>query len=163
MKSLRVPIGAEAPDFPLTPDDESGLRLSSHRGRSVVLVFYRGHWCQSCRRQLAQVASSYETIRSLDAELIAISADARSATLEAAEARTWTFPLVSDPDLTIIDRYGVRDDADQAGRLIARPATFVLDGAGIVRFCHVGADRQDRPALGAILLALESLTGTLVV
>lgn len=163
MKSLHVPIGATAPDFPLSPEDQGGQRLSSLRGRPVVLLFYRGHWCQSCRRQLGQVASAYETIRTLKSELIAVSADPRDATREAAEARTWTFPLVSDPELTIIDHYGVRDDADQAGRRIARPATFILDADGIVRFCHVGIDRQDRPAIGAVLLALESLSGVHIV
>lgn len=163
MKSLHIPIGATAPDFPLSPGDMTGLRLSSLRGAPVILLFYRGHWCQSCRRQLSQVASVYETIRALDSELVAVSADTRESTREAAEARAWPFPLVSDPGLTIIDRYGLRDDADQAGRRIARPATFILDADGIVRFCHVGVDRQDRPAIGAILLALESLSGARVV
>ncbi len=163
MKSLQVPIGTVAPDFPLSIASASERRLSSLRGKAVVLVFYRGHWCQSCRRQLSQLAAAYELIRSLDAELIAISADPEDDTPGATFDRVWCFPLISDRHLTVIDLYGVRDDADSSGRQIARPATFVLDPDGIVRFCHVGADRQDRPAVGSILLALESLAGATVV
>jgi peroxiredoxin len=162
VKSLHVPIGAEAPDFPLPTAAPPERLLSSLRGKAVVLIFYRGHWCQSCRRQLGQLATAYETIRSLDAELIAISADTQEDAPEPAVTRGWKFPVISDRRLTIIDQYGVRDEADPAGRLIAHPATFILDREGIVRFGHVGADRQDRPAVGAILLALESLAGASV-
>lgn len=159
MKSLLVPIGTQAPNFSLPPAAAAARSLADHRGRPVVLVFYRGQWCQFCRRQLAQLAASYEAIRSLDAGLIAISTESPDDTPDPAATRACPFPLVSDPSMSIIDRYGVRDDTDPAGRQTARPATFILDATGTVRFCHVGADYQDRPAVGAILLALETLAG----
>ena len=41
----RVGIGSPAPDFTLESKDGPPVTLSSFRGRkSVVLVFYRGHW-----------------------------------------------------------------------------------------------------------------------
>ena len=40
----RVAIGAFAPDFELPSAAGKTLRLSSLRGKSVVLVFYRGYW-----------------------------------------------------------------------------------------------------------------------
>jgi cytochrome oxidase Cu insertion factor (SCO1/SenC/PrrC family) len=40
----RVAVGTKAPDFEL-PDASGGrLALSSLRGKTVVLVFYRGYW-----------------------------------------------------------------------------------------------------------------------
>lgn len=36
--------GKEAPDFSLPDQDGHSLRLSSLRGRRVVLIFYRGYW-----------------------------------------------------------------------------------------------------------------------
>lgn len=44
MKSERVHIGDQAPDFEIAGPDGKTLRLADHRGRSVVLLFYRGHW-----------------------------------------------------------------------------------------------------------------------
>lgn len=44
MKSAAIPIGSAAPDFTLP--DLAGLphRLADHRGRKLLLLFYRGHW-----------------------------------------------------------------------------------------------------------------------
>jgi hypothetical protein len=62
--------------------------------------------------------------------------------------------------LTAIDRYGVRDREprdEPEGGPIARPSLFVLDRAGVVRYAHIGEHKRDRPALGAVLLALETI------
>jgi cytochrome oxidase Cu insertion factor (SCO1/SenC/PrrC family) len=41
----RVKVGDKAPDFTLEDIDGSNISLSNFRGKkSVVLVFYRGHW-----------------------------------------------------------------------------------------------------------------------
>ena len=40
----RVKVGAPAPDFTLPRPDKSALSLSDLRGKTVVLVFYRGYW-----------------------------------------------------------------------------------------------------------------------
>ena len=40
----RVVAGTMAPDFELPSAAGGKLRLSSLRGKHVVLVFYRGHW-----------------------------------------------------------------------------------------------------------------------
>ena len=51
------------------------------------------------------------------------------------------FPLLADPDGEVIRRYGVWDEEGK----IARPAIFVIDRAGIVRYAYVGEDFADRP------------------
>ena len=40
----RVVPGALAPDFELPSATSSNLKLSSLRGKNVVLVFFRGYW-----------------------------------------------------------------------------------------------------------------------
>ena len=41
----RIKVGQVAPDFALTNMDGKQISLSEFRGKkSVVLVFYRGHW-----------------------------------------------------------------------------------------------------------------------
>lgn len=159
MKSTGVPIGSVAPEFAAESLASSPVKLAGLRGRVVVLLFYRGHWCQSCRRQLDQLAASYETVQSLRAELVAISADPLDSTRAFPTATRWPFPIIGDPALQLIDRYGVRDPDDPEGRQIARPSVFVLDLTGVVRYAHVGIHRQDRPTPGSIMLALETLSG----
>ena len=40
----RVAVGSVAPDFELPAASGGKLKLSSFRGKHVVLVFYRGYW-----------------------------------------------------------------------------------------------------------------------
>ena len=41
----RVKVGQPAPDFTLEDSDGKNVTLADYRGKkSVVLVFYRGHW-----------------------------------------------------------------------------------------------------------------------
>jgi cytochrome oxidase Cu insertion factor (SCO1/SenC/PrrC family) len=40
----RVAVGVVAPDFELPSAAGGSLKLSSLRGKNVVLVFYRGYW-----------------------------------------------------------------------------------------------------------------------
>jgi cytochrome oxidase Cu insertion factor (SCO1/SenC/PrrC family) len=41
----RIKVGQPAPDFTLENLDGKNISLSDYRGKkSVVLVFYRGHW-----------------------------------------------------------------------------------------------------------------------
>ena len=40
----RVKVGTSAPDFRLHSADGQAVSLSDYRGKTVVLVFYRGYW-----------------------------------------------------------------------------------------------------------------------
>jgi peroxiredoxin len=40
----RVAVGSVAPDFELPSPTGGKVKLSSLRGKNVVLVFYRGYW-----------------------------------------------------------------------------------------------------------------------
>jgi hypothetical protein len=40
----RIAVGMMAPDFELPTAAGGKLKLSSFRGKHVVLVFYRGYW-----------------------------------------------------------------------------------------------------------------------
>ena len=65
------------------------------------------------------------------------------------------FSLLSDPDGEASRRYGVFDE--EGG--VARPAIFVVDGAGVVRYAYVGEDFADRPGEEAVLEALRAASG----
>jgi len=44
LPSLRVQVGAKAPDFSLPDADGKTVRLSDFSGRNVLIDFYRGYW-----------------------------------------------------------------------------------------------------------------------
>jgi peroxiredoxin len=68
-----------------------------------------------------------------------------------AEKLNLPFPLLSDPQHSVIESFAALD-----GNL-ARPSTFIVDTAGIIRWSYVGEDRSDRPFNDAVLSQLAQI------
>lgn len=151
MKSVTVPVGALAPAWELKDGSDCLHRLETIDGDRIMLLFFRGFWCESCQAQLESMTSEHQDIVDRGAVTIAISADLAEPGL------VLPFLVLSDPDLRVIRRYGVLHRPDDRGPGIARPSVFLLDRARTVRYAYVGADANDRPKLDALLLALESM------
>jgi peroxiredoxin len=68
------------------------------------------------------------------------------------------FPLLFDPRAGTIDRYGLRDPSyahqDQDG--VPRPAVFVLDREGKVRWSKIESDYRERPTVEEVAAALDA-------
>ena len=157
MRSERVPVGTTAPAFTLPQVGGGTLGVPVAPPLPTVLLFYRGFWCANCRGQLQALREAFRSITGHGGRLVAVSTASETAALAALGSIPSPFPLLVDADVAVIDRYGVRDPEVGEHGPIARPAVFLLDREGVVRYAHVGADPTDRPALGAILLALESI------
>lgn len=157
MKSTAVPVGLPPPEFELPDTDGVTRTLQDLVGQKLLVVFFRGFWCDTCQGQLRLMRQDHQEIVDRGGRLVAISAEAvERARLGRAEA-SLPFLVLCDPTLTTIERYGVDHRPDPNGAGIARPAVFLLDRDGVVRYAHVGEDPWDRPALGTLLLALEHM------
>jgi len=84
--------------------------------------------------------SRIKEIRDLGGKVIAICIDPVEVNLGVARQQKLDFPILSDPDLVAIDVYGLRHaNAPTAnGRQdISRPAVFILDREGVVRWRYL--------------------------
>jgi methylamine dehydrogenase accessory protein MauD len=113
--------GTTAPDFSLTDQYGNVQRLSSYRGRPVLLVF-GSPGCTPCRTLLPQLEEWAEDHR--DMGIIWLNAAPRDETLKYASDMGATVPVVAHvPDDKVADRYKVR----------VTPFSFMIDENGIVR------------------------------
>ncbi|TAM74659.1 redoxin domain-containing protein [bacterium] len=64
------------------------------------------------------------------------------------------FPILIDADRAVIKRFGVYHRLGIDAVNIARPAVFVLDAQGVVRWQHVARNQFDRPSVAQIDAAL---------
>jgi peroxiredoxin len=62
--------------------------------------------------------------------VVAISVDEPDASRDLARANGYTFIVLSDPEMKVIGRYDLVDPVDQ----VSRPAEFLIDSIGIVRW-----------------------------
>ena len=67
------------------------------------------------------------------------------------------FPLLSDPDHRIIDRYGLFNPDAPRDSPVPHPTTLVIDREGVVRWKFVEVDYRIRPSHEDILAALDAL------
>ena len=70
---------------------------------------------------------------------------------------TLDFPLLSDPDAAIIDRYGLFNVDDPRGRAIPHPTVYVIDTEGRVHWKFTEVNYRIRPENEDILAALAEV------
>lgn len=132
--------GDPAPDFEL-PGTDGPFRLSEHRGRRVLLLFYPGDNTPVCTRQFCSYRDRAEDVSDLGAVVVGIS-DQDVGSHEAFKAKHGlNVPLLADEDGAVARAYG-------AWRPIVgtRRAVFAIDEQGVVRHRHLhalGLDYQD--------------------
>lgn len=126
--------GAQAPGFTL-PDGEGGcVSLADFAGKRVVLYFYPKDNTPGCTRQACAFAGAFEEFRQLGAVVIGISKDSAASHKRFAEKHGLPFVLLSDPELTAIQAYGVWQEKKMCGRVsmgVVR-TTFIIDQDGVI-------------------------------
>jgi peroxiredoxin len=91
-------------------------------------------------------------------EIAAISVDSSEESRKLCESQGYTYPFLSDPRAELIHRYGVAHaGVGEGGRDIARPAEFLVDAQGTVRWVNLTEDYRIRARPEAVLRAVEGI------
>jgi peroxiredoxin len=95
-------------------------------GQWGVLLFYRGHWSASCRRQLIDFQDLIQPFSKAGARVVALSADDEEHARRTAEEHELTFPVLYGLDVVEMrDRFGAYIHQDpsyvQAMAVVLRP------------------------------------------
>ncbi len=126
--------GMKAPEFTLPDKDGNPVSLSDFAGKKVVLYFYPRDNTPGCTRQACAFAGAYEAFREIDAVVIGVSKDSVASHQKFAEKHSLPFILLSDPELTAIQAYGVWQEKKLYGKVsmgVVR-TTFVIDESGVI-------------------------------
>jgi peroxiredoxin len=73
------------------------------------------------------------------------------------EKHQYPFPVLSDVRRTASKEYGVYVRVNVESVNIARPACFILDEGGIIRYVYVGSVQTDFPEDDELLSVLDEL------
>ena len=89
---------------------------------------------------------------------VAISVDSPSESQDLCRKAGYTFPFLSDPNTEAIRRYDLlHKGAGIDGHDIARPAEFLLDSSGVIRWINLTDDLRVRARPEQMLQAAKSL------
>lgn len=125
-------VGAKAPEFTLPDKDGNSVSLSDFAGKKVVLYFYPRDNTPGCTRQACAFAAAYEDFKAMDTAVIGVSKDSVASHQRFAEKHGLPFVLLSDPELTAIQAYGVWQEKKLYGKVsmgVVR-TTFIIDEQG---------------------------------
>lgn len=95
-EELKLPAGSEAPELDLPQPDGKNLKLSSLRGK-VVLIDFWASWCRPCRQENPNVVRVYKRFKNKGFEILGVSLDQdKNAWTEAIKKDGLTWKHISD-------------------------------------------------------------------
>jgi len=125
-------VNMTAPQFTLKDKDGRDVSLSDFRGKKVVVYFYPKDNTPGCTRQACAFAAAYDAFREKNTVVIGISRDSVASHGKFAEKYNLPFILLSDPERTAIEAYGVWQEKKQCGKVsmgVVR-TSFLIDEEG---------------------------------
>jgi len=168
-------INSRAADFKAKDQNGNEVSLKEMRKKGpVVVLFYRGHWCPYCNRELKRFQDSLEVLKAAGAQLVAITAEGGEGIATTVEKTGATFPIIFDEDMKLSKSYGVYYRVDErtigryknAGFDLARingqkevalpvPAVYVVNEDGAVSYRYFNEDYRRRPWVADIIQSLK--------
>jgi len=129
-----VEEGKRAPDFELTSDTGAQVRLSSLRGKPVVLYFYPKDDTPGCTAQACGIRDVYADFRERGAVVLGVSPDDEASHVKFKEKYSLPFTLLADPEHQVAEEYGVWKERNMYGKksMGIERSTFVIDVDGNV-------------------------------
>ena len=147
--------GTTAPDIDAMLDSGEQFRLADYRGKKhVVLYFYPKDFTMGCTREACIFRDRYADVLQHDAIIVGVSIDTAESHRKFKERHELPFPLVADPEKTVICAY----DAEALLGMATARITYVIDKQGTIR----SAIRHDFAVgrhLPEVLEALSAIEG----
>ncbi len=128
----RLAPGDPAPHFTLADADGNAVSLSDFRGRKVVVYFYPAAMTPGCTTQACDFRDSLESLSHAGYTVLGISPDQPAKLTKFQERDGLTFPLLADPERTVLEAYGTYGEKTMYGKQVMGVirSTFVVDEQG---------------------------------
>ncbi|HWA84248.1 MAG TPA: redoxin domain-containing protein [Fimbriimonadaceae bacterium] len=126
-----VPVGKPAPDIQVTGLDGKKLKLSSLKGK-IVLIDFWATWCPPCRASLPITQKMYKTYRSKGLQVVTISDEDRGTVSKFVKDNNYSFPTFLDAG----------DKASKLYNVEAIPCLVIVDAKGNLSSYSVGLEPE---------------------
>lgn len=127
--------GDKAPDFSLPSDGGKIISLADYKGKKVVLYFYPKDDTPGCTKESCAFRDNLTDFNKVGIEVIGVSKDSVKKHDKFKEKHSLNFPLISDEDGELCEKYGVWVEKKLYGRkyMGIERSTFLIDENGVIR------------------------------
>lgn len=129
-----------APDFSMPDADMEMFKLSSLRGRTVVLYFYPKDDTPGCTVEAIEFSDLEEEFAKHNAVVIGVSKDDCITHASFRDKHGLSLQLVSDEDGKVCEKYGVWQEKENDGvrKMGIMRSTFIINPEGKIDYCQYG-------------------------
>lgn len=143
--NVGLEVGNLAPDFELKTVEGNSIKLSSLKGKKVILNFW-ATWCPPCRQEMPDMEKFYTKNKDSGIEILAINL------LQTEKSRADVPTFIQDFGITfpvVVDEQG---SVGKLYKVSPIPASFIIDSEGVIQKKIVGPMTYDsmKSMLGAI-------------
>lgn len=142
-------INSTVPDFEADAyqnDEITKVKLSSYKGKWVVLIFYPADFTFVCPTELEDAEAHYDEIKALGGEIMSVSTDT------AFVHKAWhdnspaigkvRYPMLADPTGNLARMFGTYIDAEG----LSLRGTFIIDPDGVLKTIEIHDNNIGRSA-----------------
>lgn len=150
-------VGSKAPDFTALTDAGEKLKLSSLKGRKVVLYFYPKADTPGCAKEACGFRDEMPGFAGADAVILGVSPDPVRAVAKFKQKYSLPFTLLADEDHAVAEKYGVWVEKSMYGKTymgVAR-TTCIINAEGKIAaiFPKVKVEGHSAEVLAALASA----------
>jgi len=125
-------VGDKAPDFTVNDQDGNAFKLSTLKGKKVILYFYPKDMTPGCTAQACNLRDNYKTLLEKGYEVLGISTDTEKLHQKFITKEKLPFRLLADPEKKVHALYDTWVEKSMYGRKYMGTArkTFVITENG---------------------------------
>ena len=138
--SERLAVGDKAPAFTLPDDQGNKVKLSSFKGRRVIVYFYPAALTPGCTKQACDFTENLELFNDAGIDILAISPDKVEKLARFREKESLTIPLLSDVEKSTLEAYGAYGEKTLYGKKVIGVirSTFIVGPTGKIEYAGYG-------------------------
>ena len=129
---MSVVEGDMAPDFTMPATDGRTVSLSGMKGKPFILYFYPKADTPGCTKEACAFQEASPNLEEIGLDVIGVSPDKIKPIEKFATKYSLTFPLASDEDHAVAERFGSWVEKSMYGRkyMGIDRSTFLIDASG---------------------------------
>jgi thioredoxin-dependent peroxiredoxin len=126
--------GTKAPDFTVNNQDGKAVKLSSFKGKKVVLYFYPNDETPGCTEEACNLRDNYKVLQKQGYEVLGISTNTGQQHQKFIKKEKLPFQLLADVDKDVHRKYGTWGEKSMFGNKFMGTlrTTFLIDEKGVI-------------------------------